>query len=150
MRVYLNTDVIILMMYHQEISVTELADRAGYAREYLSKIIRSGASTEDMAEKIAGALGLPVEQIILPILDRMGGYQKKQWAEIDPLKVVQIMEQKKISADALAIRYGCTRQNIWYLLNPKRGLVRLKSVETLTRALNVNVEEIIKEAVQDE
>ena len=150
MRVYLNTDVIILMMYHNRISAREIARQEGMNVIHLGQILRHGMCNYNTAAKIAKALGLPVEQIILPILDRMGGYQKNQWAQIDPLKVVQIMEQKKISADALAIRYGCTRQNIWYLLNPKRGLVRLKSVETLARALDVNVEEIIKEAVQDE
>lgn len=64
MRVYLNTDVIILMMYHQELNITKLADRAGYAREYLGKVIRSGESTEDMAEKIAGVLGVELKEII--------------------------------------------------------------------------------------
>ena len=95
MRVYLNTDVIILMMYHNRISAREIARQEGMNVIHLGQILRHGMCNYNTAAKIAKVLGLPVEQIILPILDRMGGYQKNQWAEIDTLKVSKLWSRRR-------------------------------------------------------
>ena len=142
MRVYLNTDVIILMMYHQEISVTELADRAGYAREYLGKVIRSGESTDDMAEKIAGALGLPYEAVLLPVRPA-NSLQKSKRVDLNYEAVRCIMRAQKVSVKDVAQKMGMSYQAVYYILQhrtPKRS-----GVEKLAAALGVELKEIIEE-----
>ena len=150
MRVYLNTDVIILMMYHNQISAREIARKEGANVIHLGQILRRGICNYQTAVKIADALGLPAEQIILKQMDKKRSYQKARWATIDPEKVVKIMNRKGISEAVLCDRYGCTRQNIWYLLNPLQSRVRLETAEMLAGALEVGVEEVIKGDIQDE
>lgn len=150
MRVYLNTDVIILMMYHNRISAREIARQEGMNVIHLGQILRHGMCNYNTAAKIAKVLGLPVEQVILKKVRKKVYYQKVRWATIDVEKVVKIMNQKGISEEGLCDRYGCTRQNIWYLLNPTRGPVKMRTAEALADALGVGVEEIVKEGAQDE
>lgn len=142
MRVYLNTDVIILMMYHQEISVSKLADRAGYAREYLGKVIRSGESTEDMAEKIAGVLGLSYEAVLLPV-EPTNSLRKSKRVDLNYEAVRRIMRVQKVSVKDVAQKMGMSYQAVYYILQcrtPQRS-----GVEKLAAALGVEPEEIIKE-----
>lgn len=148
MRVYLNTDVIILMMYHNQISAREIARKEGANVIHLGQILRRGICNYQTAVKIADALGLPVDQVILKRMGKKVGYHRARWATIDPEKVVKIMNRKGISESVLCDRYGCTRQNIWYLLNPLRSRVRLETAKTLAGALEVGVEEVIKEGTE--
>lgn len=147
MRVYLNTDVIILMMYHQEINVTKLADRAGYAREYLGKVIRSGESTDDMADKIARALGLPYEAVLLPVRPT-DSLRKSKRVDLNYEAVRRIMRAQRVSVKDVAQKMGMSYQAVYYILQRRTPL--LCGVEKLAAALGVEPEEIIKEAVQDE
>lgn len=142
MRVYLNMDVIILMMYHQEISVTKLADRAGYAREYLGKVIRSGESTEDMAEKIAGALGLPYEAVLLPV-GPADSLRKSKRVDLNYEAVRRIMRAQKLSVRDIAQKMGMSYQAVYYILQRRTPL--RSGVEKLAAALGVEPEEIIEE-----
>ena len=147
MRVYLNTDVIILMMYHQEINVAKLADRAGYAREYLGKVIRSGESTDDMADKIAGALGLPYEAVLLPVRPT-DSLRKSKRVDLNYEAVRRIMRAQKVSVKDVAQKMGMSYQAVYYIL--QRRTPQRSGVEKLAAALGVEPEAIIKEAVQDE
>ena len=142
MRVYLNTDVIILMMYHQELNITKLADRAGYAREYLGKVIRSGESTDDMAEKIAGALGLPYEAVLLPV-GPADSLRKSKRVDLNYEAVRRIMRAQKASVKDVAQKMGMSYQAVYYILQhraPQRS-----GVEKLAAALGVELKEIIEE-----
>ena len=142
MRVYLNTDVIILMMYHQELNITKLADRAGYAREYLGKVIRSEESTDDMAEKIAGALGLPYEAVLLPV-GPANSLRKPERVDLNYEAVRRIMRAQKLSIRDIAQKMGMSYQAAYYILQHRAPL--RSGVEKLAAALGVELKEIIEE-----
>lgn len=147
MRVYLNTDVIILMMYHQGLNFSRLADKAGYTREHIGKTVKSGTCTKDMAAKIAGALGLPDEAILLPI-GSPNSFREHERVSLNYEVVRRLMKEQNLSVKDTAKRIGRSYQWVYNILQqraPRRG-----NVEKLAAALGVEADEIIKEAVQGE
>lgn len=150
MRVYLNTDVIILMMFHNRLSYREMARQQGMNKIHLGQVLRLGSCTYRTAVKIADALSLPAEAVILCPKEptQKQHYQRIEWLRLDRDKVDQIVARKGLSLNALASRYGCTRQNIWYLLNAKDAKVKRRTAELLAAALGVKPEEIIKEGTE--
>lgn len=154
MRVYLNVDAIILIMYHQRMSRAEVAKKAGVTPEYLSYILRNGHCGGKTAAAIARALGLQIDQAVLPRVLQIPDSYRPQYApkryrlrsdmvRLYPEAIYGIMRLGGVTFDNLAETLGCTRQNVHQHI--AAGRCSKLFAHRLADALGVSYETITKE-----
>lgn len=154
MRVYLNIDAIILIMYHRRLSRADVAKEAGITSEYLSHILRNGHCGGKTAAGIARALGLQLDQAVLPQTLQIPESYKPRYApkryrlrdsmvRLQEDAIYALMRMRRITFDGLAARFGCTRQNVHQKLAD--GKCSKLFAHRLADALGVSYETITKE-----
>lgn len=154
MRVYLNVDAIVLIMYHQRISTRALSKKTGLTSSSVSHILRKGYCSARSAARIAGALGLQSDQAVLPQTLQIPDSYKPQFvvkrfklrADSVPLytdAIYGIMRIGGITFDSLATSLGCTRQNVHQKVSA--GRCSKMFAHRLANALRVSYETITKE-----
>ena len=152
MRVYLNVDTIILICYHQRITRAALSRDAEITPEYLGQILHKGYCSAKTAQKIAGALGLQLDQVVLPRVLQIPAsdtpyYNPKWftlWAGMVYLNrdvIYGIMKAQSITFAYLSDKLGGTRQNVHYQIH--RGHCRWDFAQKIAGALGVSADSII-------
>lgn len=158
MRVYLNVDTIILICYHQRITRAALSRDAKITPEYLGQILHRGYCSAKTADKIADALGLPLDQVVLPQVLQIPAsdtpyYMPKRFTlragmvYINRDAIYGIMKAKSITFAHLSNALGGTRQNVHYQIH--RGHCRQDFAQKIAGALGVSVDTIILKREED-
>lgn len=152
MRVYLNVDTIVLICYHQRITRAELSRDAKITPEYLGQILHRGYCGAKTADKIADALGLQLDQVVLPRVLQIPSsdtpyYKPKRFTlragmvYLNRDVIYGIMKAKSITFAHLSDALGGTRQNVHYQIH--RGHCRRDFAQKIAGALGVSVDTII-------
>lgn len=159
MRVYLNVDTIVLIMYHQRIKTRALAKKAGLTAPSISHILHKGYCSAKSAAAIAGALGLQTDQAILPKTLQIPDSYKPQFApkryklRVDSVPlyteaIYGIMRMGGMTFDSLGAALGCSRQNVHQKVS--YGRCSKLFAHRLADAMRVSYETITKEESKNE
>lgn len=126
--VYLNTDTLLLLVHHAG-GNAKVARKAGVHPYTISDIIRRGTCSPDVAEWVAGALKVPVEEIVLPI---------NRYVYIDVGKIKSLKFNK--CWKKMGFNDG---QKLSRIL--RNGRCPLKDAESIARGLGLKLIDILKE-----
>ena len=126
--VYINTDTLLLLVHYAG-GNAKVAKKAGVHPYTISEIIRRGTCSPDVAEWVAGALKVPVEEIVLPI---------RRYVYIDVSKI------KKIKFDNCWGKMGFNNASKLSRIL-RNGRCQLTDAESIARGLGVKLSDILKE-----
>lgn len=154
MRVYLNVDTIVLIMYHQRIKTRALAKKAGLTSSSISHILHKGYCSARSAAAIADALGLQTDQAVLPRTLQIPDSYKPQFApkryrlRVDSVPLYKeaiygIMRMGGMTFDSLGAALGCSRQYVHQKVSDERCSKLF--AHRLADAMRVSYETITKE-----
>lgn len=133
MRIKLNPYKLQTEVLKKGVRVKDIAAKTGLSTTTVTRVCEYGMGTMSTLQKIVHALGLNVNDYILPIDDE---YERK----LDYDKIQSMLKAKGITYDELGRRLGLSKQAVWRSLKTVRpNEARVKAVAEI---LGVNPNEL--------
>ncbi|WP_146192845.1 helix-turn-helix domain-containing protein, partial [Sulfoacidibacillus thermotolerans] len=126
--------------------ISQLAQAAGVSIPYLSSVELGRVKNPSYAvtEKIAGALGIPVEELLLPDTGKKKYDNRPERAfAVDLNRLRAIRMKKKLSMNEVARRSGLSVSTISLLESGKRRGVGFDTISKLAKVYGCDVGELL-------
>lgn len=129
-----------------QMKLAELAQAAGISIPYLSSVETGRVKNPNyaVAEKIAGVLGIPVEDLLLPDegKKRYANRPEREFA-VDLNRARAIRTEQQLSMNEVARRSGLNPSTISILENGKRKGVSFDTLSKLAKVYGCDIEDLL-------